>query len=282
MSTSDPQTEKHSDDINAALKNPQHIQRVLREGIILSGGAAAILLQVAHPGVGKGVGRHSNFAYRPIDRLRTTMTYVYCMIFGTPQEKETVINLVHRAHASVKGVDYSADDTKLQLWVAATLYAVGINLYENVFGAIDNDKAEQLYQEYAVLATSLRVPADMWPKSREAFWVYWDEQIASFEVCEEAKEVAHDLLRNKRLPFYLRLFLPLLRVMTTHMLPPRLREEYNLKDTRSRKGVYKVTMGLTEVTYPLVPKFIRTYPHKYYLKGMRRRIAKADGKPDRL
>ncbi|KAF9889384.1 hypothetical protein FE257_007494 [Aspergillus nanangensis] len=282
MSTSDSEAEKHSEAINLALKNPQHIQRVLREGIILSGGAAAILLQVANPGVGKGVGNHSNFAYRPIDRLRTTMTYVYCMVFGTPQEKKTVIELVHRAHSLVKGADYSADDAHLQLWVAATLYAVGINIYEDVFGRIGEDKGERLYREYAVLATSLRVPPDMWPKDREAFWVYWDEQIASFEICDEAKEVARDLLRNKKLPFYLRAFLPLLRVMTTHQLPPRLREEFSLKDTKGRKGVYKVTMGLTKLTYPLIPSFIRTYPRKYYLKDMRRRIAKAEGKMDKL
>ncbi|KAL4891816.1 hypothetical protein BDV59DRAFT_203089 [Aspergillus ambiguus] len=282
MTATDLQTEKHSEAINAALKNPQHIQRILREGIILAGGAAAILLQVANPGVGKGVGNHSNFAYRPVDRLRTTMTYVYCMVFGSPKEKETVIQLVHRAHSVVKGSDYSADNAQLQLWVAATLYAVGIELYEKVFGSINEQKAEELYREYAVLATSLRVPPEMWPKDREAFWVYWDEQIQSFEVCEEAKEVAHDLLRNKKLPIYLRSFLPLLRVMTTHMIPPRLREEYNLKDTKSRKRVYQVTMGLTKITYPVIPKFIRTYPHKYYLKDMRRRIEKANGKPEKL
>lgn len=282
MTTTDLQTEKHSEAITAALNNPQHIQRILREGILLAGGAAAILLQVANPGVGKGVSNHSNFAYRPVDRLRTTMTYVYCMVFGSPQEKETVIQLVHRVHSVVKGLDYSADDAQLQLWVAATLYAVGVDLYERVFGAITEDKAEQLYREYAVLATSLRVPAEMWPQDREAFWAYWDEQIQGFDVSPEAKEVANDLLRNKRLPVYLRSFLPLLRVMTTYMIPPRLREQFGLKDTRGRERVYMLTMGLTKITYPVIPKFIRTYPHKYYLKDMRRRIEKANGKPEKL
>ena len=89
--------------------------KIVQEAIILAGGAVAILLQVAEPGVGKGVDNHSNFAYRPIDRLRTTMTYIYCMVYGTEEEKESIINLVHKAHAAVQGPDYSADDPKLQV-----------------------------------------------------------------------------------------------------------------------------------------------------------------------
>jgi uncharacterized protein (DUF2236 family) len=58
------------------------MQRVAREGALLAGGARAILLQVAHPAVGRGVAEHSDFATRPLDRLRTTLTYVYCVTFG--------------------------------------------------------------------------------------------------------------------------------------------------------------------------------------------------------
>jgi len=92
-----------------------HIQVILREGILMASGGVAILLQVAHPGVAKGVDKASNFAYRPGDRLRTTMTLMYCMTFGTPQEKRTIIEMVHRAHTQVKGPDYDADDPDLQL-----------------------------------------------------------------------------------------------------------------------------------------------------------------------
>jgi uncharacterized protein (DUF2236 family) len=54
----------------------------------------------------------SNFANhnisRPMDRLRTTMTYVYCMIYGTPEEKKMIVDWVHKAHSVVKGPDYTA------------------------------------------------------------------------------------------------------------------------------------------------------------------------------
>ncbi|KAL4899244.1 hypothetical protein BDW74DRAFT_171693 [Aspergillus multicolor] len=277
-STSSASNEKpvasETDLIVAALNNPQHIQKIVSEAIILGGGAAAILLQVAHPGVAKGVNYHSSFATRPVDRLRTTMTYVYSMLFGTPAEKKKIIELVHRAHASVTGSDYTADDPGAQLWVAATLYAVGVDLYESIFGVMDDTTAEAAYREYVVLGASLRVPVEMWPPTREAFWIYWDEQLATFEICDEAKSVAHDLLYNPKLPFYYKALMPTLRLMTAEMLPERLRKEYGLKSSKGRKRLYKSTMVLTKATYPFLPKVVRTYPVRFYMKDMRKRMAK--------
>jgi uncharacterized protein (DUF2236 family) len=128
--------------------DPKHIQKIVKEGILLATGGVAILLQVANAGVGQGVNENSNFAYRPADRLRTTMTYVYCMAFGTPDEKRTVIEMVHRAHVPVKGPGYTADNPDLQLWVAATLYAAGVDIYEKILGKLDAEAAEKVYADY--------------------------------------------------------------------------------------------------------------------------------------
>lgn len=255
-----------------ALEKPEKIHKVIREAILLAGGAVAILLQVADPGVAQGVDNHSNFAYRPLDRLRTTMTYVYCVTFGTRDEKKAVIEMVHRAHASVKGPGYSADDPKLQLWVAATLYAVGIELYQETFGLLNDADAEAIYREYSVLALSLRVTPDMWPPNQKEFWKYWDNQIATMEVNENAKSVAKDLLWNKEAPLQIRLVLPLVRLTTAQMLPDRLREAYGLKNTKIRRATYQIVMVFTKATYPCLPKTIRTYPMRYYMRDMRRRL----------
>lgn len=254
------------------LENPENFRKFVQEAILLAGGATAILLQVAEPGVGKGVDAHSNFAYRSMDRLRTTMTYVYCMAFGSRSEKEAVIHMVHRAHSVVKGPDYSADDPELQLWVAATLYAVGIELYQQMFGTMAKEVAEAIYREYSVLAVSLRVRPGMWPVSRRAFWEYWDHKIETMQVTENAKRVANDLLWNKELPAHIRCLLPLVRLTTAEMLPKRICEAYGLKSTKIRRGAYRITLGFTKVTYRCLPKAVRTYPMRYYLKDMRRRL----------
>ncbi|KAJ5718841.1 uncharacterized protein N7483_009923 [Penicillium malachiteum] len=264
---SSPQTNE-----NQIPQRSEVMQKVVQEAIILAGGAVAILLQVAEPGVGKGVDNHSNFAYRPIDRLRTTMTYIYCMVYGTETEKELIINFVHKAHAAVQGQDYSADDPKLQLWVAATLYAVGTDIYQRIFGQMTEEESEIIYREYSILAVSLRVPPSLWPETRQSFWQYWDHKIETIQVTDHARRVAEDLLRNKKVPFALRAVLPLVRLTTTEMLPPRLRDAYGLKTSRLRTFTYRVLLGMTRVTYPALPRSVRTYPMRYYLKDMRKRL----------
>ncbi|KAJ5654694.1 hypothetical protein N7490_001697 [Penicillium lividum] len=263
-------------DLLDSLEKPVKIQQIVQEALLLAGGAVAILLQVAEPGVGRGVNSHSNFADRPIERLRTTMTYIYCMAYGTREERKAVIEMVHRAHAPVNGPGYNANDPTLQLWVAATLYAVGTDLHQRVFGKMDEGLSEVIYQEYSILATSLRVPAGMWPANRLAFWQYWDDKIATLEnlITDEAKNVANDLLRNKKAPLQIRVILPIVRLTTAEMLPPRIREAYGLKSTKIRRGTNRFLMGFTKATYPCLPCWIRTYPMRYYLKDMRRRIAK--------
>ncbi|KAK2756524.1 hypothetical protein FQN54_005417 [Arachnomyces sp. PD_36] len=266
-------TDEKNETANAVLAyQPKEIQKIVQEGILLAGGAVAILLQVANPGVGQGVNEHSDFAYRPVDRLRTTMTYVYTITFGTPSEKAALIDMVHHAHSTVQGPDYSADDPDLQLWVAATLYVAGTDIYTKIFGGFDQDSAEKIYQEYSVLATALRVPPGMWPADRAAFWEYWNNKLSTFEITDHAKEVARDLLYNKGVPIWIRVNMPILRVLTAEWLPPRLRDAYGLKTSKSRRATYALFMGITKGVYPHLPGIIRKYPLRYYMKDMRRRM----------
>ncbi|KAK8026374.1 hypothetical protein PG991_003430 [Apiospora marii] len=266
---------------------PRHLNKISREAIILGGGAVAILLQVANPAVGAGVHEHSNFAHRVPDRLRSTMTYIYCMSFGTPPEKQRLADMITRVHANVRGVltepsgpdqegqEYSALDPHLQLWVAATLYATAIDVYQRAFGPsaiADEAEHERIYAEYAVLACALQVPPDLWPRTRADFWRYWDREVEErLVVTSHARAVARDLLSLKHAPWYLRLFLPAVRVVTAEWLPPRLREEYGL---RRHRVAYRLLEMTVRAIYPALPTKFRTWPVRFYLGDMRRRMAK--------
>ncbi|HLJ07244.1 MAG TPA: oxygenase MpaB family protein, partial [Acidimicrobiia bacterium] len=118
------------------------MRTVAREGALLAGGARAILLQVAHPGVARGVAEHSDFATRPLDRLRATLGYVYGVTFGTPEESRAVAAMVTEAHRAVAGAGYRASDPELQLWVAATLYDTAVLIYERLLGPLDPAAAD--------------------------------------------------------------------------------------------------------------------------------------------
>jgi uncharacterized protein (DUF2236 family) len=249
------------------------MQRVAREGALLAGGARAILLQIAHPAVGRGVAEHSDFAARPLDRLRTTLTYVYCVTFGTPQEIEAVATAVTAAHRKVTGAGYRATDPELQLWVAATLYDTALLVYQELFGPLDATMADTVYGQYAVLGTALQVPSGLWPADRAAFAAYWQHMIETLEVTDDARRVAQDLLSAQHAPLLLKAAMPANRFLTTAWLPEPIRRQYGLQWGGGRQRLYDAVIKVGGPTYRLLPVPVREVPKTYYLRDMRRRLA---------
>ena len=100
-------------------------ERYARDGALVLGGGAAILLQVADPVVARGVAQHSAFADDPMRRLRHTLGYVYGVTLGDePQAAPRGRGSSIAAHAGIPG----ATDPDRQLWVAATLYRTGVDV----------------------------------------------------------------------------------------------------------------------------------------------------------
>jgi uncharacterized protein (DUF2236 family) len=249
------------------------MRRVAREGALLAGGARAILLQIAHPAVGRGVAEHSDFATRPLDRLRATLTYVYCVTFGTPAEKEAVAASVTAAHRKVTGTGYRATDPELQVWVAATLYDTALLVYEELFGPLDSGVADKVYGQYAVLGTALQVPAGLWPVDRAAFGAYWQSMIETLVVSDDARRVAADLLSARHAPVLLKAAMPANRFLTTAWLPEPIRRQYGLRWGVGRQRLYDAVMRVSRPVYRLLPVPVREAPKTYYLHDMRKRLA---------
>jgi uncharacterized protein (DUF2236 family) len=245
---------------------------VAREGALLAGGARAILLQIAHPAVGRGVAEHSDFAHRPLDRLRATLTYVYCVTFGTPEEIKAVAAQVTAAHRSVTGAGYRASDPQLQLWVAATLYDTAVLLYEELFGALEPARADKVYEQYAVLGTALQVPAGLWPADRTAFRAYWNHMVDTLEVSDDARRVARDLLSAEHAPVWLKAAMPLNRFLTAAWMPDRLRSEFGLQWDAGAERRYDLLKKLGAPAYRLLPVPLREAPKTWYLRDMRKRL----------
>jgi uncharacterized protein (DUF2236 family) len=249
------------------------MRTVAREAALLAGGARAILLQIAHPAVGRGVAEHSDFAYRPLDRLRATLTYVYCVTYGTPDEIEAVAAMVTAAHRKVIGTGYRASDPELQLWVAATLYDTAILVYEELFGPLDGTVADKVYEQYAVLGTALQVPAGAWPPDRAAFRAYWQHMIETLEVSDDARRVARDLLSADHAPLFLKAAMPLNRFLTAAWLPERIRRQYGLHWSDGQQRGYDLLMRFGAPLYRFLPIPLREVPKTWYLRDMRKRLA---------
>src|SRR5690606_11980656 len=117
------------------------------DGSLILGGGRAILLQIADPVVGRGVAVHSDFARKPMERLRNTLTFVYAVMLGDPNQVALVSRMVDRAHEPVEG----ATDPHRQLWVAATLYETAMSLHESLYGTLDEASADEVYRAYVAL-----------------------------------------------------------------------------------------------------------------------------------
>lgn len=243
------------------------------ESMLLLGAGATVLLQLALPGVGWGVAEHSTTLERPLDRLRTTMTYVYAVTLGTPDERQAVVRLVNKAHVPVRSERYNAFDPELQLWVAATLYRNGSDMYRRFFGEVPDADAERLYRQSSVYGTALQVKDDMWPATRAEFDAYWDRMIETAEVDDHVRAYVRRLLSGGRAPLPVRLVMPLQRFFTIGLLPPRIRDEFALpwspRDQRRFDRIMTVLPGV----YRRVPRPIRQVTAAFYLRDMRRRLA---------
>jgi uncharacterized protein (DUF2236 family) len=241
------------------------------EGVLLAGAGRAVLLQIANPSIGHAVAEHSNFTERPLDRLRTTMSYVYAVIYGSPEQLAAMRRSVNRAHAPVRraagagSTGYNAFDAESQLWVVATLYDTAVTVYERIHGPLDDDSADVIYSEYAKIGTALQLPAELWPSNRSAFREYWDRSLASLKVDEVAVRVAHGLLHPSAVPLWLRLTMPLARLLTAGLLPGSLREDFRLPWSKGHQRRFERFMRLLAIVNPLLPPRVRHWPRDHYL-----------------
>jgi uncharacterized protein (DUF2236 family) len=233
-------------------------ERYARDSTLVLGGAAAILLQVADPVVARGVARHSAFADDPMRRLRHTLGYVYAISLGSPAQVRRVAGFVDRAHAGVPG----ATDPDRQLWVAATLYRVGVDVHEMLRGRIDETLADEIYDASALLGTALQLPADRWPADRAAFDRYWRDAVAALRVGDDARQVARDLLHPRRVPLWVRAGMPLGRILTAGLLPASLRDAYALEH---RPAAFARAMRVARVVARLTPRRVRETPSRRLL-----------------
>jgi uncharacterized protein (DUF2236 family) len=78
--------------------------RVNREGLLLVGGGATLILQVAHPQVAAGVADHSKYHEDPWGRLSRTIDLTTKVVFGDMRTAEEAARPIRAVHARVRGV----------------------------------------------------------------------------------------------------------------------------------------------------------------------------------
>ncbi|MFE9244763.1 oxygenase MpaB family protein [Nocardiopsis sp. NPDC006938] len=248
--------------------SPPVLRRLNSEASILAGAGYAVLLQIAHPSVARGVAAHSDFAARPLDRLRGTLYYVYGTALGTDEERERVQSIVRAMHRRVRGPGYDALDPDLLLWVGATLYHSAVRLYELTVADLTEEERAVFLRETAVYATALGLPQERWPQSPREFADYWERAYARLDVGEDALALSRSLFRPDN-PI-LRPMCRAQRFLCGGLLDPELRGQYGIPWSPARQRRFDRLMRLTRSVYPRLPSGVRQLPSTLYLRSLRR------------
>lgn len=241
------------------------------EVVLIAGGGRAILLQLANPAIGHAIAQHSRFANGPIDRLRHTLAYVYAIVYGTPAQVAAVRERVNRRHAPVRSEPgaappYDATDAALQLWVAATLYDTAMLVHERLIGTLSEADLDRIYADYAAIGTALQVPPELWPADRAAFAEYWRSQLSELRVDATTLGVAEALLYPRTGPPWLRLAMPLARLVTAGLLPPGIRNQFRFAWGPRREQRFELAIAGMRAVNRLLPRRLRQWPKNALLR----------------
>ncbi|KAL4808034.1 hypothetical protein BDV18DRAFT_134143 [Aspergillus unguis] len=259
------------------IAEPNALRSILQQDIYLLGSLFTILCQFAHPGLAKGSYNHTQFGKRYQQRLQKTGCFLNVAVRGTEEEKKAIFKIVHKYHSRVKGDGYSADDPELHKWTAATLFMSIVLVKETFFGKMGTDEMETLLQECAIFGTSLRMPPEMWFQDLQEFWTYWDYNIATLEITDEAKSLVQGLLyppQSKGLPFSMSIALPVVRNITINWLPSRLAREYGLTPGLASQAGYVGFVAWVKTVYPWVPVAWKGKLSRENMEDVRRGVEK--------
>ena len=254
------------DEMSEWLFGPDSMMwKVNRESVLLLGGRAALLMQLAHPLVAAGVSEHSDFQSDALSRLRRTLDVMLSITFGDLATADKMMHRVDAVHSRVKGTApdgraYSAQDPHLSKWVFTTLVYTSVGVYEAAIAKLSDEESQQLYDESLVIARMFGIPDALMPSTRRELMGWMHEMIDSdeIEVTPLARDLATEILRPiKLVP---RRVAETSAIVTRTLLPEKIRDGYGLKRGLPDSLILTLGRGATRVTLPLVPRRVRLLP----------------------
>jgi uncharacterized protein (DUF2236 family) len=233
------------------------IRRVHSEGILLLGGGRALLMQIAHPAIAKGVYEHSTFQASRLERLLRTLRPMLAIAFGTREQALAAAATVNRTHVAINGDGYSARDPDLLQWVLATLIDTSLVMHDRFVRPLPPTLAAQYYADMKQVGTLLGLPAERMPDDLDSFHHYVEETTTALPVSAQARELALALFRPSPGPWAL--IWPFER-FTAGLLPPPLRDQFGLTWGPGRELALNAFAAASSRLLPIVPKGWRRPP----------------------
>lgn len=228
------------------------VRRVDGERVLLLGGGRALLMQLAHPLVARGVAEHSGFKEDPFARLRRTLEASYTISFGTVEQAERIAAVVRTVHDRVRGEGYEANDPALLMWVHATLIDTALRVYGRFHGRLSAADAERYYQESTRKAELLGCSRAEQPDDLAAFKRYVRHMVATLTVSDQARRLGRAIVTPK-VPVVGRVG----RDLTAGLLPAPLRRQYGLPWHPVQDAALEAAALASRLTLPWMPATLR-------------------------
>ena len=246
--------------------------RVNREGVLLLGGGAALIMQVAHPLVGAGVAEHSNYREDPWGRLYRTLDLTTKIVFGSTEQAHEASERIQNVHKRVKGVTkedggkypagtpYSANDPELGMWVHATLVDTSMRVYASYVGTLTHAQELRYYEEQKRLGEMFGVPVAEQPETLADFRRYYDRMVEEDLAVTSALVDVVDATMRPELPFVARPLVEAINLATASLLPTTLREQLGLELGTTRRRLVNASRAVIRRALPVLPRLLRDFP----------------------
>ncbi|MCA9538712.1 MAG: DUF2236 domain-containing protein [Myxococcales bacterium] len=251
-----------------------------RESVVLLAGGRAALLQIAHPYVAEAVVAHSQVFDDLALRFRRTLSKVYAMTFGTRDDAFGLARQIHTMHSGVHGAmgeavggfaaghRYHANTPDALLWVAATLWDSSTDIFGRTIRPLGAAEMNRYWLDARRMAGLFGHAQSALPASWAEFCAYRDAMFASetLAVGAAARHIARHILTPPRpaaAPMY-----RWLRMFTAGLLPPRLREAFELPFGPTERAVFAASLATLRRTVRHLPPSLRYTPA--YLRARRR------------
>ncbi len=239
--------------------------KINRESVLLLGGRAALLMQLAHPLVAAGVAEHSDFQEDPVGRFRRTLDATYGIVFGDKESAHQAAAAINAVHEKVRGIapdgrPYRASDPGLLLWVHSTLVDTSLKVYEGCIAPLGDDERMRYYAETKVFAELMNIPGDVVPETLEDMRAGMSARIDGGEVAvsAQARELAAPILRPLRV--VPRVLATRTALVTAALLPPAIRDGYGLKLRSADRAVLALGGRASRAVLPRMPQAVRSFP----------------------
>jgi len=233
------------------------VRRIHGEGILLLGGGRALLMQIAHPDVARGVAEHSRFREERFGRLLRTLRPMFAITFGTRDQALAAVSSINRIHDDVAGPGYRASDPTLLLWVLATLIDTGIVMHERFVRRLARDEAQAYYEDMRRFGVLLGLSPEQMPATIGDLQAYVEEMSTSLRVTDEAREIASALFQGGLL---LTPALASMRQLTAGILHPALRDQFGLRWGPRRERTLHSIETASRAVVPRLPRRLRAPP----------------------